>query len=387
MMAEAATQQVLIAGVSTRALALSAARAGYRVTSLDAFGDMDLRQAADVIAMRRVDGAAYNPMDAAVAAEAMNGALVCYTSNFENYPGAVEKLALSRTLLGNSAPVLRRVRNPMALMHALRERGFAVPETRVTAPAGRQSRGYWLLKPRRSGGGHGTSVWRQTKPIPRTHYLQERLDGVPGSVMFAADGRRARLLGLSRQIIGDDDVGASGFRYCGSLVGPAAELFPDQPALIEIAGRLAAAVTEAFGLRGLNGIDFMAQHGVPYPIEVNPRYSASMDLVERVSALSIFKVHALACQGSLVPAPEGPGRVEGKAIVFARRNLVMGSTREWLDDTSLADIPHPGERIRRGRPICTVFARGDAVASCYEQLVARAKEVYRTTEPRKRRAA
>jgi predicted ATP-grasp superfamily ATP-dependent carboligase len=131
----------------------------------------------------------------------------------------------------------------------------------------------------------------------------------------------------------------------------------------------------------------MAQHGVPYPIEVNPRYSASMDLVERVSALSIFKVHALACQGSLVPAPEGPGRVEGKAIVFARRNLVMGSTREWLDDTSLADIPHPGERIRRGRPICTVFARGDAVASCYEQLVARAKEVYRTTEPRKRRAA
>ena len=47
---------VLIAGVSTRALAVSAARAGYRVTAVDAFGDADLREVAEVLPLRP-DGA------------------------------------------------------------------------------------------------------------------------------------------------------------------------------------------------------------------------------------------------------------------------------------------------------------------------------------------
>ena len=44
---------------------------------------------------------------------------------------------------------------------------------------------------------------------------------------------------------------------------------------------MADAVTRDFGLVGLNGIDFIARAGVPWPIEVNPRYSASMELLER----------------------------------------------------------------------------------------------------------
>jgi predicted ATP-grasp superfamily ATP-dependent carboligase len=386
-MVEAAPKQLLIAGVSTRALAVSAARAGFRVTAIDAFGDMDLRRIAQVITVQPTSSARYSPMAAAAAADTVKGGLVSYTSNFENHPAAVDRLERGKTLLGNAAPVLRRVRDPLTLMRALRERGFPVPETRATAPAGRQSRGWWMLKPRRSGGGHGTAFWRQTQAVPRTHYLQERVDGLPGSVMFAADGQRVMVLGLIRQIVGDVALGASGFRYCGSLLGPAAKLFPGQPALLERAMALAAAVTEEFGLRGLNGIDFIASGGVPYPIEVNPRYSSSMDLVERVSRLSIFEVHALACQGSLPHGPGQPKKVHGKAIVFARRNLVTGETQSWLDDTSFADIPHPGEAIQRGHPICTVFAGGDAVESCYGELLRGGQEVHRATELRKRRAA
>ena len=62
---------VLIVGVSTRALAVSAARAGYRVTAIDAFGDLDLRGAAATVALRPEDGMQYSPMAAArVAAKA-----------------------------------------------------------------------------------------------------------------------------------------------------------------------------------------------------------------------------------------------------------------------------------------------------------------------------
>ena len=58
---------VLVAGVTTRALALSAVRAGYRVTAIDAFADLDLQAAAQqvLLARSRSPGEPYGPMEAA----------------------------------------------------------------------------------------------------------------------------------------------------------------------------------------------------------------------------------------------------------------------------------------------------------------------------------
>jgi len=378
---------VVIAGISTRALAVSAARAGYGVTAVDAFGDLDLRRTADVVAKRFDERVQFTPMSAATAADEAPGGLACYTSNFENYPAAVERLARGRTLLGNPASVLTRVRDPFLLMHTLGQLGFEIPQTQSSAPPERNARGPWLLKPRRSGGGHGTRVWRPNQSLPRTHYLQQRLAGVPGSILLAANGHQAVVLGVSRQLVGDARLGARGFRYCGSLLGPPAILFPDQSKLTEVAESLASALAREFMVRGLNGIDFIATAGVPCPIEVNPRYSASMELLERAEALSLFQVHEQACSGVLPTVCIASEGVYGKAIVFARKNVVMGDTREWLDDTTLADIPHPLEKIRRGHPICTVFATGRDADSCYERLVSRAAAVYRITESGGRSAA
>jgi predicted ATP-grasp superfamily ATP-dependent carboligase len=144
-------------------------------------------------------------------------------------------------------------------------------------------------------------------------------------------------------------------------------------------------VTE-FGLVGLNGIDFIARGGVACPIEVNPRYSASMELLERSPALSIFNLHAAACQGDLPLELSLPAQVEGKAIVFAKRDVTMGDTRRWLHRPFLADIPHPGEKVRRGRPICTVFASAHDAAACYRLLLRRASRVYLAAQSGKRAA-
>jgi uncharacterized protein len=377
--------RVLIAGVSTRALAASAARAGYEVTAIDAFADLDLCEVAEAISLG--PGRRYSPMAAAARAAFLPGGVAAYTSNFENYPLAVARLANHRQLLGNPPAVLARVRDPIALMRRLHLLGFAVPRTRTTRPAGRQGKGAWLRKPRRSGGGHGTSVWRVAERVPRSHYLQERIAGVAGSVLFAADGRRSVMLGLSRQLVGDRQFGVGGFRYCGSLIGPPAALFPGQPELGEIAASLSRAVADEFQLIGVNGIDFIARDGVPYPIEVNPRYCASMELIERAQDISIFALHAQASRGELPNPPDVARQVHGKAIVFARRNVTMGDTRSWLERDVLADIPHPGEKISQGRPICTVFARAKDAGECYQLLCKRAAAVYRAVESRKRRAA
>jgi uncharacterized protein len=379
---------VLIAGVTTRALAVSAAKAGYRVTAVDAFGDLDLRAVAEVIPVSRELASRRAPLASVMAGARTPADLVVYTSNFENYPGAVARLSQGRCLLGNSPEVLTRVRNPIELARVLRRHGLATPETRATVPSAGSARRSWLLKPRRSGGGHGIRSWSSGKPLPRTSYLQRRVAGIPGSIVFAADGNAAVLLGFSRQLVGDARLGAPRFRYCGSLLGtPSIPLFRRQGELLEQAAALVGIVTRQFGLVGVNGIDFIAHNGVPYPIEVNPRYCASMELVERSQGVSIFGVHTDACRGILPPAPAPGILLQGKAIVFARRDVVLGDTRPWTRHSWLADIPHPGERIGGGHPICTVYAEARDEMTCHRLLLKRAAQIHRFAETPRKRAA
>ena len=379
-------RHLVVAGVTTRALARSAVRGGWTVTAADAFGDLDLRACAEVL-VTRAPGGGFDPMLAAVAARAVPADFAAYTSSFENHPAAVSALARGRRLLGNPPAVLRRVRDPLGLMGTLRRLGLEAPLTRATPPrTALDRRRRWLLKPRRSGGGHGTTAWSPGRPVARHQYLQERVAGVPGSVIFLADGRRARTLALSRQLVGLRTLGASGFRYSGSLLGPG--LFPMEAALLRRAEALADAATAAYGLVGLNGLDFIARSGVPWPIEVNPRFSASMELLERGTGIPLFALHAEACGGRLpdlgVPRLR---RVHGKAIVFARGDVIARATRRWLHDPAVADVPRPGEPIARGRPICTVFATAREVKACVRGLEAKAASVYRALEPAARGAA
>jgi predicted ATP-grasp superfamily ATP-dependent carboligase len=375
-----ADESVLIVGASVRGLAESAATAGLGVLAVDAYGDLDLLARARTIALRRDLGADWSPTAAVAAAAGLVCSSVAYVSNVDNHPQCVARLAAGRRLLGNPPDVVRQVRDPVRLAQELARRGLPAPRVRTEAPARVPSGRTWLLKLRRSGGGRGVRAWRPGERVSRSTYLQERVEGVPGSITFVADGRRAVPLGLSRQLVGDPLFGGSGFRYCGSLLcGGPEPLFPREAELAAAAEALAAAVTEAFGLTGVNGIDFMARDGVPWPIEVNPRYTASMELVERVHGISVFGLHADGCGGRLPAA--GPlirpaARVAGKAIVYARDEAIMGHLRRWWSDANVRDVPHPGERITRGQPICTVFGDAAGETGCREALAARAAVAY-----------
>jgi predicted ATP-grasp superfamily ATP-dependent carboligase len=285
--------------------------------------------------------------------------------------------------------VLQRVRDPMLLAGVFRKRGLAVPAVRTAQIADDEPNSeprHWLAKPRASGGGHGIAPADSdlgTAAEPRRGwYMQEQIDGTPASVVFVAAAGSATLLGISRQLVGEPSFGAHGYRYCGSILAAAgdAQLAHDS-ALVAGARCLVAAVAEEFGVVGVNGIDFIAREGVPYPIEVNPRYSASMEVGVRGYGLSVFGVLARACASGSLPAFDvtrarrGAGAV-GKAIVFARRDVVAGNTREWLSDSTVRDVPWPGEPILRDRPVCTVFAEARDGAACHAALVRRAERIY-----------
>ena len=397
---------VLVAGVSTRAAAESAARAGFVVTAIDAFGDLDQHASVRCLSLPR----GFTAHAAARAARHLECDAVVYLSSFENHPRAVSTLSAGRALWGNAPAVLRRVRDPMLVTRALRRRGIAAPEvsvassfppplrfgeTRRSAPreGGGRAKGRWLVKPLASGGGHRVRPWRRATRVPAGCYLQEFVEGTPGSVVFVAAGGRAVPLGVSRQLVGEHAFGVTGYRYCGNILVATAEA-GDAP-LVDRACALAHAVAEEFGVVGVNGIDFVARDGVPYAIEVNPRWSASMELVERAYGLSVFGAHATACAAGALPEfdlmrARSGARAVGKAVVFARRDVAVGDTRAWLSRdgaASVRDIPHPNQRIRAGRPVCTVFAVGRDGVSCHAALVRRAERVYADLAAWERRIA
>ena len=404
--------RVLIAGVSARAAAASAVRAGFAVSLLDAFADLDLPAGVRGLSLPRDFGAPFSAGAAARAARDLACDAVVYLSSFENHPDAVRTLAAGRRLWGNAPAVLRRVRNPRLLMRACRQRGIPAPAVIMSAndPNDSNDRNDWLIKPLASGGGRGVRPWIKPGPgvgirdpgseqpgsradpesripdpvevLPRSCYLQQRLEGVPGSVVFVAAGGRAAPLGVSRQLVGERAFGASGFRYCGNiLAGSGDTQFQEDERIVPAACALAAAIADAFDLVGVNGIDFIARDGVPYPIEVNPRWCGSMELVEGAYGISVFGTHVEACAAGTLPrfdliqARHGTGAV-GKAILFAREEVAVGDTRPWLSDRTVRDVPHPGEYIAAERPVCTVYAEAASATACHDALVARAERVY-----------
>jgi len=311
--------------------------------------------------------------------------------------------------------VLRRVRDPFEVARALRKRGHAVLSIRVT-PA---RTGRWLLKPVLSGGGSRVRAWRPGWRVPRGFYLQEFVEGTPGSIVFVAARGRAVPIGVSRQLSGAAVFGGTGFKYCGSILAPAGDAqFARDNALVRSASALARTIAEEFELVGVNSLDFVARDGVPYAIEVNPRWTASMELVERAYGLSVFAAHAAACVNGVLPASRDFGlgsarrgvQAFGKAIVFARHDVTVGDTHSWwpvassqwlvvsgqwpgaidpsdhrsqttdhrlpITDHWIRDVPHPGERIAAGRPVCTVLAGGRDALDCHAALVDRAGRVY-----------
>lgn len=213
--------------------------------------------------------------------------------------------------------------------------------------------------------------------MPAGSYVQPFVDGLPGSIIFVAARGEATPLGLTRQLVGEDAFGAGEFRYCGNILELGAHM--------ESAVRAAQHAARELGLVGVNCIDFIARGDVAVPVEINPRWSASMELVERAYDVSVFGVHAAACTTGDLPAfdlasTHRSTAAIGKAIVFARHDVTCGDTREWLRDPTVRDVPHPGEHIPAARPVCTVFAAGEDAATCYASLVARANRVYAMLE-------
>ena len=366
----------MLVGASVRSLAESAARAGHEVHAADLFGDSDLRAVAASWTCPRP-----YPAGLPDAVASLPEAAWCYTGALENHPDVIATIARTRPLAGCPPDVVAAVRDHAELAAAVRAAGLDYPATRGD-PAGLSPDGSWLLKPCRSAGGHGIVPWTGGDPPGASAaragpcVWQRRIPGRPAAAAFLAAAGRARLIGVSRQLIGRGWCHARPFHYCGSVDLDPASL----PArLIDGLDRLGARLAERFGLVGAVGVDLMLDRaGGACVVEANPRPTASLELIERATGLSIAAAHLAAC--GLGPPPGERRRLGSwsKAILFAAHDVVVDETMLATLAAAaggpvggwplVADVPRPPQVIAAGRPVCTLFAHGPSPRAALGRL-------------------
>jgi uncharacterized protein len=384
-------------GASVRAAAESAKRAGFAPTAADLFADADLQACCPSVRVDRY------PHDFPAILEQTPAAPWMYTGGLENHSRLIERMEQCRPLYGNGGAALRRVRDPYQVTRALARRDIAVPAVQ-SSPDGLPLDGTWLRKGRHSSGGLHVAPWQNTvasSPGAAARsgddsaagvYFQQRIAGVACSAVYLASARRAVLVGVTEQLLGgslaragnseEGNAHAAEFQYAGSL-GPLPLDGAQRGRFAEI-GRVLA---DEFQLVGLFGVDCVLASGVPWPVEVNPRYTASVEIFERAWNLPIVGWHVAACRDRALPVavPDGSPQLWGKAIVYAQRDFQFDErlakhVQRLAAATPagcplLADIPTTGSQIAQKWPVLTVFATGQHIEAVRASLADRRAEL------------
>jgi predicted ATP-grasp superfamily ATP-dependent carboligase len=385
---------LLIVGASTRAAAFSALRAGLDPWCADLFADADLEARCPVIQIARES---YPRAFTYLAERDLPGAWM-YTGRLEHHPDLVDSISGKRPLWGNRGQALRQARQPKRVAHLLHKVRVAYPAVRLHAVP---REGRWLIKPLRVAGSIRFAPALRQGVVQRTNYyllewlketslrvgcafnidhaqetyFQEFIEGEPCAAVYASDGRCCNLLGMTRQIVGAPWLHAGPFQYCGS-VGPIVL----QETARNILTRAGASLAFGCHLYGLFGVDCILRDGVPLPVEVNPRYTASVEVLEYGAGMQALALHRAVFEPDAPPAKPQAIQVGvvGKGILFARAPLVFPDDGPWSETLrspspieempDFADIPHAGDHIDARRPILTFFTRAATEAACLEQL-------------------
>ncbi len=362
-------------------------RAGYSPVCFDLFADADLAAMATVKAIPLADW----PFAILPYLKSFFGMPFLYTGGLENHPGFLDQVAKTQPFWGNTPDIYQPLRDPFYLNLTLQSHGIRFPElgqNREKIPDGDD----WLLKPLASAGGMGirqlsfdsanhSEKWK----CPQGYYAQKRIPGEDISVSFLLNRLGPRVLMVSRGNPLREDLGVPGMGYAGNHFAGTDWQPLDEGILEKLGGLLWNQ-----GLRGLVGVDGkIDDQGHFFLLEVNPRYTASMELGEMGLNIPFAKLHVdcftspvgddksanSATNKTKFPHPDNTPRT--KSIFYARKNVHFSPDIKWPEkwisleerhQVTLCDLPSPGTIVAKGAPILTIIEKGTPWANLRERF-------------------
>ncbi|MCS5631946.1 MAG: ATP-grasp domain-containing protein [Pirellulaceae bacterium] len=367
---------LLIIGASARAAVASARQSSWTIHAMDMFGDIDTRSQSNFHLLNDY------PTDCLSLLSDIRPDAICVTGAMENYPNILQELATRTTLLAPAVDQIARMRDPSNLQSVLTSSNWQYPRTFAANEHLPDDETLWLTKPIASAAGQGIHPFDNTdlsSPEP-TKIIQERISGRNISVSFLMHPSRTDLLGCTEQLLGHRELQASEFQYCGSI-GP----LHIPPSIQKKLQELGQFLQHEYSLRGLIGVDLILHDDQLWLIEINPRYTASMELFESQFNRSMIQLHL----DSFSKHPATFNRIDhanihyGKAVLFARETTQVPNDFQSIWQAALncqrptvADLPPIGAIVEAGHPLFTIFAHSGSTAETRAKLHQQATSFY-----------
>ncbi|MCK4371386.1 MAG: ATP-grasp domain-containing protein, partial [Candidatus Lokiarchaeota archaeon] len=294
------SNSVLLVGFNTRPLAYSLRNAGYKVYTVDFFGDMDLYPYVDdyIIVLKELESN-YSSLKNKYSKSLANFAMELHRKHrdagflligsglddaYEERELILEEIKSFNTInVNNDLQVIRKSRDVKYLFNLLKANCYKVPLSYnfETFQIKKLSMEFpFILKKKRSAG--GTNVYKiediknlvsqikileKREFIPSEWIIQEYIEGIPVSCTVVSNGKECEIISINRQIIGEKFLNApKDFMYCGNIVP--AGLSEDEEKII---AEMSIYLTIELGIKGINGFDFVLKDQYPYLMECNPR--------------------------------------------------------------------------------------------------------------------
>lgn len=381
-MIETNIHNILVIGIDVVSLATSATKAGYKVYAVDYFGDQDLKRVCheSLSIIKQTPRISCGQLSTNFNPEALlqlttrllkknviDATLL--SIGLDDSPDVLCELNDVIPILGNHPHVIERIRDKMEFFQELKRLEIPHPETAMAenfeeARKKAKDVGYPILvKPSKGFGGVGIRKVQGPKKLKKAFQdaslidekvlIQEYIPGTPASGSLISSTNKTITLTLNEQLLGVNEFGQEEpFGYCGNVVP-----LVTTRSVTNRCKNIAERITSHFSLIGSNGIDLViSKESIPYVVEVNPRFQATLECVERVLGINMVEAHTKTCLQRKLPT------IVKKTAVFCTRLVLFAPQRSVVPDLSVfeevRDIPIPEVIIEKGEPVCSIVTEG-----------------------------
>ncbi|MFX1519594.1 MAG: ATP-grasp domain-containing protein [Promethearchaeota archaeon] len=394
----------LVVAFNARPIATSAKKANYKVLAVDFFGDLDLRSVAEhvfsVLWQKKGHSTRrklYRPISeymyllAETMAEEYFGKIkfLLIGSGFDDEPKIWKQFNKIAPILGNTPEIISRS-DRLHIYKIASKLGIEYPQTTEAkdeeeAHEIAKNVGYpvVLTTPRSAGGLFVKLIttidelhraYKEFRDSGKNILIQEFIQGIDASCSVLGTGKDCQAISVTEQLIGKSELGSSmSFGYCGNIV-------PLRHSAVTIKNikRVSEELGSKLGLLGSNGFDFVIRDGLPYLIELNPRFQGSLECIEAVTSSNLVNLHIEACNGYL---PEKPLELKGyavKMILYAKQRIIVPNLSQMHH---IVDVPVEGIILEPSNPVCTVFVTGTERETTIKNAKTVASDVYKQVIP------
>jgi len=394
---ESASKFLALGLVDVASIAQSANKAGHSVYTIDLFGDLDTKKHSkqSLSILQEYGKIPHKDLELSNAFLKLvkqlikdnNIDAILLASGLDDDGHLLQSLHDLVPILGNDPEKIEKVRNKHHFFNELKKLKIQFPETKFVSNLNEglltsRDIGFPLvIKPTKGYGGIGIRMCKERKDLQDFFenksdgewIIQEHEPGTPASISIIADGKKSKILSLNEQLLGIKEFGQrEEFGFSGNIVP-----LETNGNLLQRCEELANKIVAKFGLNGSNGIDLIIsdQSDEINIIEVNPRFQATLECIERYLGVNLVDIHLKACNHGELPTNinRPQSKFVGRAILYTKSNIKAPNLAQF---NFTRDISNSGSEIQEGEPICSVIIDSSSREECLQKTKNYAKMIY-----------